>query len=384
MMLNNYKSKHFLRQAMLIFSFSIFSSVVLGQVYSDKAVGKKNVEVADSLKKADYPYSLPIWGEKVAKLGFNLPYSAGIGINYLWQKSDLKIENLSVGFNNGPLYNLDEVIRFNQAVSEASVINIRPDIWLLPFLNVYGILAASKPSTAVGFGIWVPDSSNNWTEIATYNTKANFTGTSFGLGMTPTIGVAGGWIALDMNVAWTDVSALEKPAFTFVFGPRFGKTFKFKKPEQNIALWVGGFRVKLGSATSGSIALQDVLPADGNAQAKIDAGQQKVVEKQTQVDSWWNNLSSAEQNNPINKAKYETANSALTKAGNILNAADGALNTISTSTVQYSLDKGVKDMWNFIIGSQFQLNKSWMLRVEYGFLGSRQQLITGLQYRFGL
>ena len=67
-----------------------------------------------------------------------------------------------------------------------------------------------------------------------------------------------------------------------------------------------------------------------------------------------------------------------------LNAADGAISTIGNSTVQYSLDKKVKNMWNFIVGSQFQLNKHWMLRGEYGFLGSRQQFIGGLQYRFGL
>jgi long-subunit fatty acid transport protein len=53
-------------------------------------------------------------------------------------------------------------------------------------------------------------------------------------------------------------------------------------------------------------------------------------------------------------------------------------------TVQYSLNKRPKDMWNFIVGSQYQLNKHWMLRAEYGFLGSRQQFIGGLQYRFGL
>ncbi len=26
-----------------------------------------------------------------------------------------------------------------------------------------------------------------------------------------------------MNVAWTDIDSLEKPAKTFVFGPRFGR-----------------------------------------------------------------------------------------------------------------------------------------------------------------
>jgi len=379
-----YNVKQFFRRTMLIFFFAILSAIVFGQVYSNKEVGKKNADLIDSLKTTEYPYTLPILGKKVAKLGYDLPYSAGIGINYLWQKSDLVIDNLSVGFNNGPMHNLDEVIRFNQATSEAGVTSIRPDIWLLPFLNVYGILGAGKPSTAVGFGIWVPDSSNNWHEVAAYSTKASFTSTTFGLGMTPTIGVGGGWLALDMNCAWTDVSALDKPVFTYVFGPRLGKTFKFKKPQQNVALWVGGFRVKFSSATTGSISLSEVVGDGGDAAAKIDAGQQKVAESQIQVDTWWDNLTPQEQKNPVNKAKYETANSALTAAGNILNAADGAVSSISTSSVQYSLDKRVKDMWNFIVGAQYQLNKHWMLRAEYGFLGSRQQFLSGLQYRFGL
>ena len=77
--------------------------------------------------------------------------------------------------------------------------------------------------------------------------------------MTPTMGVGGGWMALDMNVVWTDVDALDKPVFTFVFGPRFGKSFKFKKPERNIAFWAGGFRVKFSSETNGSLLLSEVI-----------------------------------------------------------------------------------------------------------------------------
>src|SRR5882757_8702359 len=109
------------------------STAVTGQVYSNMEVGKKNAGLKDSLKKQDYPYALPIWGKKAAKLGFNLPYSAGIGINYLWQKSDLVIENLQAGFNNNPMQSLDQIVRFNNATSEAVGVNIRPDVWLLPF-----------------------------------------------------------------------------------------------------------------------------------------------------------------------------------------------------------------------------------------------------------
>lgn len=110
----------------------------------------------------------------------------------------------------------------------------------------------------------------------------------------------------------------------------------------------------------------------------------KVQTAQTNVDTWWNDLSSIEQNNPVNKAKYETANRALNSAGTFLSGLDQALNDENYASVQYSLDKHPKDMWNFIIGAQYQHNKHWMLRCEYGFLGSRKQIIAGLQYRFGL
>ena len=190
-------------------------------------------------------------------------------------------------------------------------------------------------------------------------------------------------MALDMNVAWTDLSALDKPAMSFVFGPRFGKSFKLKKPESNIAIWAGAFRVHLKSETAGSLPLANFIPENG-AQEKIDAAFVKVDEKQTAVDNWWNGLSNAEKANPINQTKYNTANNALDKAGSFLTVLDGALSTIGKSTVEYSLDKEPKDKWNFIVGSQYQLNRHFMLRAEYGFLGSRKQFMTSLQYRFGL
>ncbi len=354
-----------------------------GQVYSNKPVGPKNQPLVDSLKTTEYPYALPIWGAKAAKLGFDLPYSAGVGVNYLRQESDLIIENLQVGFNNGPLYDLDEVVRFNNATSNASAVNVRPDIWLFPFLNIYGVFAKSQLSTAVDYSIWVPDASGTWNEVINLNSIAEFDATSFGFGITPTLGVGGGWMALDMNFTWNDIAELEKPAFAFIFGPRFGKTFKFKNPQRNIAIWTGGFRLKLNSGTAGSLQLNEVFPVEG-LQPKVDAGIEKVADSQVQVDTWWDGLSSLEQNNPVNKAKYETANRALERAGGFLNSMDEALNDDQNATVQYALDKRPKDMWNFLIGGQYQHNKHWMIRAEVGFLASRTQFIGGLQYRFGL
>ena len=132
------------KQPFLIFAMLFMVATTNAQVYTNKVVGNKNEAYIDSLKVTEYPYALPILGAKAATRGYDLPYSAGLGVNYLWQESDLVIEDLFVGFNNGPMYDLDEIIRFNSAIARASAVNFRPDIWILPFLNVYGLFAHSK------------------------------------------------------------------------------------------------------------------------------------------------------------------------------------------------------------------------------------------------
>jgi hypothetical protein len=377
-------TKKYMKKSMVIAILLIgHFSMIRGQVYSNKVVGEKNEALKDSIIARPYPYVLPIWGAKAASKGFDLPYSAGLGINYLWQESHLIIEDLMVGFNNGPMLDLDEIIRFNDAIASASAINFRPDIWVLPFLNVYGLFTKARTSTEISAGVWIPDAENNWKEVTSFSTKANFEATGFGFGMTPTIGLGGGWMALDMNVTWQSISELDKPVFTFVVGPRLGKTFRLKKPESNIALWTGAFRLKIKSETSGSILLSDVIPLDG-LQLKVDNGIKKVEESQIAVDEWWGGLTPVEQKNPVNIAKFNTANRALESAGNLFNSLDGALNDDEYASVQYSLNKRPKDMWNFLVGGQYQINKHFMVRAEAGFLASRTQFIGGLQYRFGL
>ena len=141
--------------------------------------------------------------------------------------------------------------------------------------------------------------------------------------------------------------------------------------------------MKLSAETNGSILLSEVIQLD-ELQTRVDDGLVKVSEGQTNINNWWNGLTEVQQKNPINKAKFETANRVLETTGNVLNSVDGALNDENSATVQYSLNKRPKDMWNFIIGSQYQINKHLMLRAEYGFLKSRTQFMAGIQYRFGL
>ena len=369
------------------FTFFIISCIAVSipataQLSSDKLVGQKNANVVDSMKSVDYPYLLPIWGKKVYQKGFKLPKSAGLSAQYLWQQSDIIINNLQVGFNNGQKFPLDEIIRFNSAVATTNGANIRPDFWILPFLNVYMILAKSKSTTAIDAGVYLPDETG-WKEVTSFKTKADFNATTAGFGVTPTFGVGGFFVALDFNFTWSDIDALDDPAYVFVFGPRVGKNIKLSKanPDRTVALWVGGFTVKMANTTNGSLPFSDLFPLNEWEQ-RINNGNQKVAENQAKVDNWWASLTPVQQQNPVNVAKHNAANRALATFGGLLDKASQVTNNIQNGSVQYSLDKKPKDMWNFLIGSQFQLNRDWMLRLEYGFLTSRQQLIAGVQYRF--
>lgn len=355
-----------------IFLLACFSSHA--QVYSEL-----NNKPKDTL---EYKYMLPIFGKKVKALGFDLPYSAGISVNYLYQKSDIVISNVAVGFNSGDLINVDDLIRFNSTTAESNGINIRPDLWVFPFLNVYGIFAQAQSRTNVDVSIFIPRI-NEADELFSIQTSPLFNTTTFGLGLTPTAGFFGGWIAFDMNFTWTDVESQENPVFAFVFDPRIGKTFKLNKPERNISFWFGGFRLKVNRDTRGSLSLDEIIPIE-EWNDKVSVGQTKVGEAQQELDNWWESLSPIQQQNPVNIAKLQANQAKLNVAGRFLNSAESALDTAESSTLDYTLDKRQFNMWNFVVGSQLQINKHWMLRAEYGFSEGRSTFFTGLQYRFGL
>src|SRR5262249_39352170 len=186
-----------------------------------------------------------------------------------------------------------------------------------------------------------------------------------------------------MNFTWTDVPQLAEPASAFVFDPRAGKSFRLRNPDENINFWVGGFRLRINTGTSGSIPLGDALPID-QLQGNVEQGMQRIAQLNAEVDAWWNSLTPLEQANPVNKARYDASKAALQRAATLLENANRALSNAASSTVDYSLDKRPEDMWNFVVGTQYQLNKSWMARVEVGFLRSRTHVIAGAQYRFPL
>jgi len=325
--------------------------------YSNKKIRPKYQAYTDSLKNHKYDYVFPIFGQKTYQKGFDIPYPAGIMTNYMWLRQGIVISNLQLGFKTDdkdiPLTPVD-FIQFGENTNTSYSINVRPDLWIFPFLNVYGIFGYGNSTTEVNLTYPVEIQSIVDQSLATY-----------GFGVLGAFGIGPVWMSVDANFTWNKPELLDKAVPVNVLGVRLGHTFVFQhKPERNIAVWIGAQRVSMGAETVGEIQLSDALPPE--TWDKAD----EIVEGYW---IWYDNLNP---NNPIDKRKIEKADEVLTPIVNKIDEADGS------TIIRYGMDKQVKEMWNGVIGVQFQLNKRWMVRSEGGIIGDRKSFLFSLNYRF--
>jgi hypothetical protein len=320
--------------------------------YVNTKVKTINEAYTDSLKQIEYNYTFPILGQGAYKKGFDIPYPAGLMANFMYLKQNLIFDNMQLGVKTD---NLDipltdvEFIEFGENTNTSYAYNVRPDLWVLPFLNVYGIFGGGQSRTEVNLTAPIPLYSNVEQDIRTA-----------GVGIMGAGGIGPVWFSVDANWTWSKPELLDKPVQVNVLGIRLGHTFKFvNKPERNIAIWGGAMSMKMSSDTKGEIKLIDALPPEAWE------NKDKIVDN---YYDWYNNEAT-----PVQKI---TADKVLTPIVERIDAADGS------TIIRYGMDKQVQERWNGTIGGQFQFNKRWMLRSEAGFIGNRKSFLFSINYRF--
>ncbi|MCO4292883.1 hypothetical protein NF867_08425 [Solitalea sp. MAHUQ-68] len=319
--------------------------------YSKVQPKKKRDIYIDSLKKAKYPFVFPALGQKAQKQGVDIILPHGIMANGIYTKQDLKLTDLQVGFNDSELIGLDSIVRFDHITGEAFVSNFRFDTYIFPFLNVYALAGTMNGNTKVVLA-----------EPISFSTTTHNPGKYYGVGIMLAGGFGSFWITNDINFAWTDLELLDRPVKTRIIGIRVGKAFQMENhPQQNFALWVAAQNQKVFNQTSGEITAQQ-LGIDGS----------KINDMQTQLDSWYQNLS------PPQQKLYE----------NLYNKVSNGLADLETnlpnSSIHYQFNKSLLTPWHVSLGGQWQINKHWQIRGEAGGAYRKQQYMLSVNYRFGI
>ena len=289
---------------------------------------------------ASYDQIFPIWGRKAIERGFDLPAPFGLNVGVFAASQGVVISNLGLGFNEpaAPA----TFIQFREAKAQLTNWNVRADLWVFPFLNVYGIAGTGPGQTTV-----------HVVEPVEFSTTADFQGENFGIGLTGAFGFRRNFVVLDWNHQWASSSLLSAPVPVNVFSTRIGRGFRVGARSQRMrgTFWVGTMLQTMKNETVGSINLADVVPPGLDSLfASYD------------TTSWYQGLT------PPQQALVD----------NFVQRLSGALDT---TVVNYTLNKKVADPWNLLVGGTFDYRRNWGLRAEVGLIG-RTSAFLMLNYRF--
>ena len=285
-----------------------------------------------------YDYQFPIWGKKLASRGLTFPLPFGVSMNYAYVKQGIDITGVNIAVNDGKYTDLSKIVKFDHVTSNVKVATARLDLWLLPFLNVYGL------------GSYAMDADTDVLLSKPFPLRAGASQTGYGggFGVTGAFSFWGIFLVLDANLAWSKVENLNKPVRTFLLTPRVGKRIQLGQSVW-ISTWVGAMRQAIQADTEGSIALRDAIGEPEGSFAN-------------KVGTWYNSLG------PVAQQGAQNLYNGLQERDPV---------------IHYKLDKALTHPWNMLLGFEVDLHKRVQMRMEYGFLG-RTQLIFGIAYRFNM
>jgi len=152
-----------------------------------------------------HPSGLPFLGEEALKRGYELPQPFGVGLVYYKLKRDIVITDVRVGRNGTTPVSVPDAVDFGSN-SDVDNYNLKADVWLLPFLNVYAIAGRIENKSATHVEITLPALVPGGAERRfRTEVQTELTGSVGGVGVTLAGGVGSFFGALDVNAARADL-----------------------------------------------------------------------------------------------------------------------------------------------------------------------------------
>lgn len=331
-----------MKKLSLLLLFVLTHSILLAQNVFPSKKGYK----ADSTE-----YLFPAMAAKIKRAGHEVPMPTGLMFNYVYQQSNIRLEDFKMGTDPNDLKPLD-FVGFSPAHSETMAYNVRLDMWLLPFLNVYGNYAYSSTNGSVDI-----------TAPLQFPVKTTPETQSYGFGFTTAYGWNNFFMAANFNFTWSDNQALETMTKSQIFSVRFGYNFKVGK-NGHLAPSIGVQYQHMSPYSLGSIKtakIHDYLDNDVVQDAKENL--------RGKYDDWYSNLS-----RPQQKIVSEAIDLVQSKTDGIE----------VPEKIYYSFNKYKLNNFAGLVGVSYFYKKRHMFRVETAYGPGFFNAQFTYNYRFGL
>lgn len=327
-------------------------------------------ELNSTETREPYTYALPILGKKAYKKGFNFPLPHGIMLGTVYNKqgiilNDFEMSIAQPGQSESDLnyFGLDGILDFGPSEGRINTLNFRVDTWILPFLSAAVLGGRVWGEQTISFSLVGSDFIESVTDIE---------GQYFGLNLLGVVPLGPVVLSGDYTWSWTTNARLDNPVLVKVAGMRVIKRFKTRQPDRYFAIWGGAQSQNLENETSGNIAFSEALGISEEDKTNLDNHwdnvlNDEVVVRQSPItgnDVFWSDLTPFEQE--LRESTY--------------NLVRGVVD----ANVYYKFNKQLEYNWNMLLGANYQHDKRWGVKAEYGFLKSKQTFMMSVDYRFGL
>ncbi|WP_112480203.1 hypothetical protein [Vibrio variabilis] len=188
----------------------------------------------------------PIWGEQAAQRGYTLPKPYGLSLSYMDISNPVTIDNINLVGGIGNIIDIDA----KQAQFEGSNVTLRADVWLLPFMNVYGVLGYTQAQSTADIDSISLDGLANPVEDAKFT--LDMSGITYGVGTTVVGGINNWFALLDLNYTYTDIDVIDGSIKTFVAAPRIGHRWQYDNGRE-LRVFVGAMYQDIQQQLSGDI-----------------------------------------------------------------------------------------------------------------------------------
>lgn len=210
--------------------------------------------------------TLPIFGNKSTKSDKELPLPFGTGIYTLYYNQGYTASNLKLTTDSSLITAKADTIYQSTTAYEYKV-QFRPNFWIFPFLNVYGIIGYTKgvisPDMVVPgiivenvpiFDSIVIDSSF---EI---HDEIGYVGPTYGFGATFSMGFHSFFVLVDYNYSITNPTDLDDNLHNHFFSPKIGILLGKATKKSYGAFWIGGMYISNDQSFTGEINVADINP----------------------------------------------------------------------------------------------------------------------------
>jgi len=204
-----------------------------------------------------WPYALPFLADAAVKRGYELPLPLGISGVFYYVERDIEITDVRVGINGAPLQSASHFLDLG-STSHVSVALSRFDAWLLPFLDVYGLLGYVSNNTTTRGTVTVPTLGPG-PGVRSFNVSAttHLDGFVGGAGLTLAGGYREWFVMGDVNYSQTDIGFDDR--FRALIGTvRTGWNTKIL--DIPTRFWVGGMYWGTRSTAKATIDAPNVGP----------------------------------------------------------------------------------------------------------------------------